>query len=179
MSSSLTHEEKFTKNIQDFMTFGESLLTECYESKITSLNPAGIGYAIIFVNERIKEKGHTWMIEEFIKRTATDWKEIKEQKHEHFIKKLPELVPILQKEHADELCRVFVGKDSSGNHLLNEEDREAFWEYLVSFVKLALKYVHHGRKPVKHEEGFKYSATFFGDVKVKDNAKLFELELKL
>lgn len=190
-SSQISQEDKFVKNLQDFMTFGESLLSECHEKKITTLNPVGIGYAISFVNQRIKEKGSKWLVEEFIKKTTEpedkdnsekkneDWKEIKNKNHKHFTKKLTKLLPILEESHAEELSRIFEGKNKDGTSYIEEEDKDAFFEYLFSFCKLSINYVHHNRKPVKHEDGFKYTVSFMGDFKVKDNAKLFEMELKI
>lgn len=177
--TSISPEDKFVKNIQDFMNFGESLLTECYEKKITTLNPNGISYAIIFVNEKIKEKGNKWMVEEFIKKTYVDWNKMKKKDHEYFMKKLPELLPILKQSHTDELCKLFVGKDKTGKEYVSDDDRDCLWEYMNSFIKITINYVHYNRKPIKTEDGFKYSQSFLSDFKVKDNAKLFEMELKV
>ena len=179
MSSELTYEEKFVKNIQDFMDFGENMLKDCYEAKNTTLSPSGISYAIGYANGKIKDKGKVWVIESFINKTNSHWKYIKEKNAEHFMDKMKELVPFIEDEHMTELKRIFTGVDKNGKSLLEEDDKEAFWAFMESFCKLGIHYIHLGRKPVKNEETFKYTASFFSDIKVKPNAEMFGVNLKL
>ena len=172
-------EDKFVKNIQDFMDFGESVITECSEKKITTLNPNVVDLATKFANGKIKEKGHKATVEEFIKKTYDHWKHIKDKDTEHFSDKMHEIVPIVPREHLDEMFRLFTGFDSNKKGYVEKEDQDAFWDYLFSFIKISINYVHYNRKPVKTEEGFKYTQEFMKDFKVKDSAKMFEMELKI
>jgi hypothetical protein len=172
MTSDISYEEKFAKSFSGFMDFGESILKECYEKKSTTLSPNGIGYAIGFANGKVKDKGHKWLIEEFIKKTNADWPKAHECNADHFVKKLKDLLPILEDNHVKELTRVFTTEG-----ILSTDDKEAFWEHIHSFIKLSIKYVHVNRKPVKTDEGFKYTVNFLTECKVKAPAELFKVKL--
>lgn len=173
MSSHVTYQDKFVQNVEGFMDFGEDIIKQCYEKKQTSLSPNGIQYAIGFINGKIKDKGNDWLVQEFIKKTHEHWKEIHAKNTDHFMDKIKDLLPsIIEDAHIEELKRLFVTKG-----LLEEEDVEAFWEYVIAFCKLSIHYIHVGRKPVKEGEHFKYTDKFFPDIKLKDAAILFSVKL--
>jgi hypothetical protein len=179
MSSELTYEEKFVKNIQDYMDFGENMLKDCYEAKNTTLSPSGISYAIGYANGKIKDKGNVWVVENFINKTHKHWQQIKDRDVNHFMDKMKELVPFIEDEDMKELKRIFTENDPKGKPLIDKDDKDAFWDFIESFCKLSIHYIHTGRKPIVEGEGFKYTKTFFPDVKVKSAAELFEIKLAI
>lgn len=178
MTTELSYEEKFYKNFCDYMTFGEGILRDAYEKKHTTLSPNGISYASGYACGKIKDNGKKWLVESFVKKTNDHLEYIHKKDTEHFIGILKELAPFLEEDHLNELSRIFTGKDKNGKGYIEEEDKEAFWEFIHSFVRLSIHYVHINRTPIKDGEGFKYTTIFMGDIKVKKAAELFGIKLK-
>jgi hypothetical protein len=174
MSSNISYEEKFASNFNDFMAFGENILKQCYEQKTSTLSPSGISYAIGYANGKVKDNGNVWLIESFITKTSNQWDKIKERDTDHFSKNMKTLLPILEDDHIKELARIFT---STG--VIDDDDKDAFWEFIESFVKLSINYVHTGRKPEQLTDGsFKYTNNYFPNIKVKSAAESYKVKLK-
>jgi hypothetical protein len=181
-------EDKFVKNINGFCDFGEGVLTELYKAKKTSLSPSGIGYAIGYANGKIKDKGGLWILEDFIKRTVDYWPEIKKKNAEFFFDKMGKLVPVIEKEHMNELTRIFSSGSGEGDNdkksvekksLLDQDDIDCFWEYIHSFVKISINHIHKTRKPIMNEDKktYTYQIEYMKDISVRKNAELFDIKL--
>ena len=78
---------------------------------------------------------------------------------------------------------IFIGKHpKTGKILISEEDRNGIWSYLSSMIRISIVYIHEKRKCVliQTPEGLipKYKEKYMPEIKVRENAKLWELELK-
>jgi len=182
-SNNKSPEERFISNMKGMMDYCKELIQDAYESKKTTLNPALLTIASMFVSKQIADKGVKFPIENFIKKSSEHWKYIKERDEEYFVKNIHKMVDIIPKEQLNELCKLFMMKNKVGKYVIEDDDRDTLWEYVETLVRISINYVHINRKPMgtsgNGKSSFKYSVNFFPDVSLGAMASMFEIKLSI
>ena len=76
------------------------------------------------------------------------WKNIHERNDKYFAQTFGSFFSEkLRKEVLDRYLNLFDRKDSSGEFLVNQEDREILWDWIHSIIKNTIKHEHEIREP--------------------------------
>ena len=170
------YENQFVTGLNSYTDFLTDLIQTAYKRKHTTINPNIIAFGSGVANSKIKENGNRWVMEQFIDKSHKYWIHIKKRDLDYLMKNFHEMMPIMPKEYSDDFHKLFTGTNDKNKPLVDEDDLEAFWEFIDTFVKLGINHIHVNRKPEYKEEVHNYTVTYFPDVKVGDMAKEFNVK---
>ena len=68
-------------------------------------------------------------------------------------------------------------KDSQGNKLVDETDRDTLWRFFFSFVKISIKFVHDEREPYYIDGQFRYAKKYFPEIDLQVQSKKWGIKL--
>lgn len=183
MTNQLSEQERFSINSNDLSDLVQELTTQCWEQGHKDVNPVLIGLAKAYLNSLDK----TVLIETFIKHSNGYWEEIRQRNEDFFIHHSGEIfgkLPV-DKGNIDAFKMLFTTKDSDGNPLIEEEDRDAVWDMFSSLVKICIKYIHRVRdchlsaNPETGKMRPRYRNNRFPQIKVREHARNWNIKLEI
>lgn len=175
-----TEEERFSTNMNDLSNLVHELTSKCWDNGHKEVNPTLIVLAQAYLNAMNKGQ----LMEVFITHSHNFWEEIRERNENFFVEHSGEIfgkLPV-EKGNIDAFKMLFTSKDSKGNSVIDEDDRDAIWSMFGSLVKISLKYIHRIREChiVENAEGKmvpKYKHNKFPEIKVRELAKKWDIVL--
>lgn len=191
MTKSQKIASKYKENLISFADVIKSIIEICIEEEATTLS--------VVVIEEFKSKvkeidiNKTDYILEFIgvshfsdRNEFLVWQKIKNREEEYFKENI---ISLIREEHRGKIkpyIDLIDAVDSDGDPIVDKDFRNVIWEYMDSFVSLALKYLHAKRAPAlkKDEDGEMkkvYTKKVLPKIKNKDilkMARLFNVELE-
>lgn len=175
-----THQERFYKNLIDFGYLIKELLSICHSKGCNVINPVILTIGINYVANMDKVK----IIENFIEYSHLVWDKIVSRDETFFAdkengKKLFSELPI---DIVEQIYVLLISKDSNGNSIITEEDKNSVWDYADSWVKICIKYIHDKRKPKLIQRGdnkyeMVYTNKYQTEINVQKYAKQYLIEL--
>lgn len=181
MEQNPSEEVRFMTNVLDLTDLVHELATVCWDAGKKDINPVLIGFA----EDYLKKYDEKELINVFIEHSYTYWVKIKDRNEDFFISNAHVIfqhLPI-DTNNINAFKVFFTSKDDDGNFIIPEEDRNAIWDIFDSLVKICIKYVHkeRGVKLVKQKDGIvpKYKTRKFPNVKVRELAKIWDIELPI
>lgn len=184
-----SEEERFITNVRDLTALIHDLSTICWNAGIKEVNPQ----LILFAESYLESFDSSKLIDIFIR---SEEKSIKERKYslweririhdEKFFAENAHVVfqdlPVDSK-NINAFKVFFTSKNSKGENVIEDDDRNAIWNIFESLVKICIKYVHRvrGVTLVKTEEGLapRYIENKYPEIKVRKLAKLWNIELPI
>ncbi len=175
-------EERFMTNIKDLIDLMHELITMCWDAGIKDVNPMMVSLAGNFVTSY----NNVELIETFIEHTYLEcWEKIRLKDEEFFIKHTDKIFGQLPvgKQHIDAFKLLFTSKDSDGEYIIVQEDRDAIFDIFGSLVKICIKYVHRVRDcHLVEKDGRmvpRYRYEKFPKIKVREHAKNWKIDLPI
>ncbi len=181
MEQNPPEEERFITNVLDLTDLVHDLATICWDAGRKDINPRLVMIAETFLESYNSVK----LIEAFIKHSHIHWHKIRDRKEDFFINNAHVIFQHLPVDTSNiNAFRVFFeAKNEEGEHIIIEDDRNAIWDIFDSLVRICIKYVHkvRGVKLVKTTNGIRpaYKNRKFPDIKVREQAKLWGIELEI
>ena len=168
----ISTSDRFHINLIGFIDLILEIIPEDYTGINWNLINLGKKYVESWTH---KEKIET--LESFIKRSEKYWSEqIKNREESFFIDHSTDIFSYFGKE-VNVFKKMFLDED-----VLTSEDKEIMWDYVDSFVRQSIKYIHERRIPksVLHENKYQqaYSREFMKEIKLSKHSMLWGVELK-
>ena len=132
-----SQQNKFKTNIVDFINFCKDVLKEIKEKTQINVNLDDL----TTLEEIIKLITPDKLIQKFIDSTYKYWEKIRLKDHEFFDKNYATIFGEEQEDRIKILKYVFVESNSDA------ELKQIIWEYLHSFVKISIIYIHGVKGP--------------------------------
>lgn len=179
--SGVPEEERFLTNVLDLTDLVHELATICWEKGIKDINPQ----LVLFAEKYLESYDQIELIEVFIEHSYMHWSKIKDREEEFFIKNAHDIFRYLpvDTKNINAFKVFFTAVDKDGNHIIEQEDRDAIWNIFDSLVKICIKYVHRirGVKLVKTPQGLRpaYKNKRFPKVKVREQARIWDIDLEI
>ena len=118
------------------------------------------------------------ILDKFIERSVDYWDIILSKREDMLLSSILIIFRDLPEEQVQSVSNLFSAKDSKGNSLITNDKREVIWNYVWSFVKIAIKHVHCTRQPLVNEQGIKkYTVDYFPGISVKNNAEKWQIKV--
>jgi len=174
-------EERFMANVLDLCDLIHELSTICWDEGVQDVNPTLIVLAKAYLQNYSKVE----MIETYIYYSHKYWDEVRSRNEEFFVEHAGEIFAHLpvKKGNISAFKMLFTAKDSSGEHIIIQEDRDAIWDMFDSLVKICIKYIHKVRDCQLIEKDGKmrpkYMKNKFPQIKVREHAKKWDVELDI
>lgn len=178
--TSIPTSERFQKNVLDLLDIVMELNQIVYDNGYRYVEPALMEMA----GPILKEIPHTHLIETFIDSTynseikSTYWDQIRLKSEVFFLENSDKIFSGLPLGNIKAFKALFTAKDSEGELIISEEDRDCLWSYFSSLVKICINYIHEGREPRLKDGNPRYGKNFYPDVELEQQAKLWKVELK-
>lgn len=140
--------QKYCENLLAFSDLLKNVIEICIEEEVTTLGVAVIDE----FKKKVQEIDIGPTILQFVKVSAGDgsftvWKKIKKREEKYFKKNILTLVEPEYQDKIRPYIDLIDAVDEDGDLIINEDYRQVIWEYMESFVSLALKYVHALKSP--------------------------------
>lgn len=175
-------EERFHENVMGLTDLIYDLVDDVHKRGFQIVNPTLI---IICKNILIKYS-KIKIIEAFIKYSHKYWDQIhdKDRCESYITEHAMDIFKELPMNNVNAFKELFEVKDNQGNRIITQEDRDAIRDFFVSFIKIAIDYIHVHREPVIFVEpnGTKTPAyanpNFCDFVEIEHHAELWNVKLK-
>ncbi len=172
-----SHTERFYANTDDFINLIHELITNCNHLGATGINPT----LVAIVSKFLKQYNHDDLIKNFIKQTSKYWLEIKNRKESFFEENGFQIFHDFPPNQVDAFKLLFQARNEQGKPYINDDDKDAVWNYLISLVKISIKYIHEGRGARMVMKDGKpspaYTREFLHQINIQKYAKLYGIEL--
>ena len=181
MEQNPPEEQRFMTNVLDLTDLVHELATICWDAGIKDINPTMVSFA----ENYLKGYDPVSLIDTFIRHSYMHWERVRTHEEQFFIENAHVIfqhLPIDSK-NINAFKVFFTAMDKKGNNIIGSDDRNAIWDIFESLVKICIKYIHRvrGVKLVKTDKGLRpaYVSKRFPRVKVREQAKLWEIELPI
>jgi hypothetical protein len=181
MAETPPEEKRFITNVLDLTDLIHELSTVCWDAGVKDINPT----MVLLAGSYLKTYDPVTLIEVFIKHSHMHWNKIKERSENFFIDNAHVIFQQLpmDSKNINAFKVLFTAVDDKGNKIIGQDDRNAVWDIFDSLVKICIKYIHTARgvKLVQTPNGLRpaYKNKKFGDIKVRELAKIWEITLTL
>lgn len=165
-----TPEKRFCDTLygnEGFLFFIKQILTDLHIQKKSDIDPSLINLAIIFIKKINKDD----IISNFINESYNYWNEIASKDENFLVNHCDIIFSGVSKEYIEKFKQLFINKK------INSEDKNILWDYLFSFVKISISYIHESRSPKIIDDKPAYSNKNFPDVKLQKCSKTWNVEL--
>jgi len=193
MSTQLVPSERFKKNMIILLDIIKEMFDEGNENNVVDSDTKMITILKILIEATPGD----YMINNFIKKTNTYWKRIKDKDIEYFkeygldfftnvkengvdsltnpeTKKSNSFLKNLKETHISNFKSLLEGEydvDGKKIEILDEERKQDIWKILNSFVKISLSHIHTERN---YQNG-KYSTEYFPEINIKESVEKWEI----
>lgn len=181
MEQNPPEEERFMTNVLDLTDLVHELATICWDAGRKDVDPRLVAIAENFLESYNPNE----LIDSFITHSYMHWDKIKHREEKFFIENAHVIFQHLPVDtnNINAFKIFFEAKNDKGIHIIVKEDRDAIWNIFDSLVKICIKYIHkvRGVKLVSTKQGLRpaYKTNKFKEVKVKEQAKLWGIELPI
>lgn len=136
--------DKFAANVKSFIEYLRDLFQDCKESGHQIVPDILLEMGIQVV------EGYSTrdLIESLIETSYEHWRHIHERNDLYFNQNLDSVFAGLKMQNVKLFEKLLTTRDSKDQLVVSDQDRENIWDYLNSFVKLALQFIHETRQPV-------------------------------
>lgn len=176
-----SEEIRFKTNVLDLIALVHDLATICWNAGKRDVNPA----LIPFAENYLESYDPVGLIEIYIEHSHKHWQEIKDHNEVFFLENAHTIfnqLPI-NSNHIDAFKVFFTAKDSQGEDIIIQEDRDAIWEIFESLVKICLKFIHKKRKVELRstDKGLRpvYTIKYFPQIPIMKLAKVWNVDLPI
>ncbi len=175
-----SEEERFSANVKGLTDLVHELTSMCWDAGNKQINPTLIVLAGAYLSSFNKIE----LTETFIEHThEICWEEIRNRNEIFFIEHSEQIfgkLPVGQ-GNIDAFKILFTAKDSNGESIISDDDKDAIWDHFGTLVKICIKYVHKVRDCYLFEKDNKFVPRYrynrFPSIKVRDHAKKWDIEL--
>lgn len=174
-------EDRFYQNTMALSDYMRELAEICWEAGCKKVNPQMIGIAKVYLSGLNKIE----LIDTYIKHANSFWEQIRNREEVFFLENAHAIFQKLPvKSDNINAFKVFMtAKDSNGDPIIEEEDKDVIWDYFSAMTKIAIKYIHRQRRPkrIQKPEGYKvvYTNKFFPEIDVRSLSRKWNIELTL
>ena len=194
MSTQLVPSERFKKNMIILLDIIKEMFDEGNENNVVDSDTKMITILKILIEATPGD----YMINNFIKKTNTYWKRIKDKDIEYFkeygldfftnvkengvdsltnpeTKKSNSFLKNLKETHISNFKSLLEGEydvDGKKIEILDEERKQDIWNILNSFVRISISHIHMERNYI---EG-KYTQEYFPEINVNENIKEWNIK---
>jgi hypothetical protein len=194
MSTQLIPSERFKKNMIILLDIIKEMFDEGNENNVVDSDTKMITILKILIEATPGD----YMINNFIKKTNTYWKRIKDKDIEYFkeygldfftnvkenginsltnseTKKNNSFLKNLKETHITNFKSLLEGEydiDGKRVEILDEERKQDIWNILNSFVRISISHIHMERNYI---EG-KYTQEYFPEINVNENIKEWNIK---
>jgi hypothetical protein len=183
------HAFRFKENTIDFIDFLADVVREVKQSYNIDAQPENLDFTCIFIKAFDKDA----LVDNFIYGSRNNWDYIFKQDESYFIKDFADIfkfVDLPEKEvYIQQLVEVLTMKKDNYKVLPNDphydpfvvgkKDRDIVWDYLYSFVKISIQYLHAMGQPVEQDGRVTYIKPLYKDIDVQEAAKKWGVKLTL
>lgn len=174
----IPHEERLSSNIVDLTKLCYDIVYDARDKNFKTIDPTMIDVAARVLDQWDK----TDLINRFITKSCHYWDQIRTKDEEFFKQNMASVFDGLPTANVNAVSQLFSMVDPQTNQrVVAVEDREAVWEFLISMVKICIKYIHQRREPTLYRVGgeFKpfYKKEFFPEVPLEKHAQKFDVKL--
>lgn len=176
----VSFEEQFYCNVCDLCDYIIELIEGCWSNGYKIISPAQIKIAknLLLIYDKSQ------LINNFIIQTNDYWDNIRTRDYMFFIENGNKLLGESFRKDINIFELIFTAKNpETGAPLILDDEKENLWVYFSSLVKISISYIHKKRNCIliKKDNGMepKYQTEFMPDIKVRKQAKLWEVTLDL
>lgn len=120
-------------------------------------------------------------IKEIIKQPR-HWDKINERDEKFMEENAFAIFRIVPAGNVNEFRKIFQSKNDKGEYIVGKEDRDIIWDYLETFVRISLRYIHDEREPysimVDGKKKFNYHVKYVRDIDLTYHGKKWEIQEK-
>lgn len=171
-------EERFYQTVVELTQLIHDLVSESYDKGYEIVSPGLVQMGGIILSAYNKMK----IIQVFIKYSHSHWDEIRNRNESFFDEHSTSIFGDLPLNNVNAFKALFTLRDKNGHHVITKDDRDAVWDFFHTLVKISIKYIHLGRRPVqridnKGKPKCIYLAHFFDEVDIETHAKEWKIQL--
>lgn len=173
------------KTTADGFLFNLNLFLDLYQSIVERIKAAGedlsvtstlIGTAKILINN----KDPNSLIRTFITKSQTQWVSCIEKDETKLLSNIRTLFGDVPASILDNTLVILTLKNRDNVLYITAEEKDEIWDFLITFVKLSIVYIHEQRCPKKREDGqIKYSVNFESSISLKKYSELYNIKLNM
>jgi len=171
-------QDRFYDNVVELIDLVYEIVSDAKAAGYDLANPNIIRLVGGFLNNYDRTK----LITNFIKYSYPHWEQIRNRDAEFFQKNAMDIFRDLPMKQVNAFNQMTTLKDKNGDPVVKIEDQNAVWEFFESLVKIAIKYIHEGRRPaIKEIDGVKkaiYTARFFKEIDLEKEVRIWGIKLE-
>lgn len=168
-------EDRFRQNISDFTLLIRELLEDCNRRGKTKIDPTIITVASAF----IESYDSKILLTNFVHYSYQYWDKISRREEAFFRENCADVFADIPMNHINAFQELF---NDEGESVIEDDDKNAMWDYFDSFIKICLKYIHRQRGPKIRDIGTGpqrvYSKNEFPDVHLQKYAQIWDVKLE-
>lgn len=170
-----TLEEGFQVNMLDLINLFDSLVIKIEKQKVAppcSRAILGIGHSYI------KSRDPNELMTSFITKSQKSWDKYNTRDMKILFENIKALFPGIPDANLASIADIFSVKNSKGQVIVSEEEKESVWVYIGEFIRMAILYIHNQRSwGMKPDGKIGYRKVFFKGISVKTYADLFNVKI--
>ncbi len=167
--------ERFKANMDAISDLIHELVTKANQRGCTIVSSLTVSLGTIY----LKSQNPDQLIISFIDRSHEYWDKIHIQDENFFNENLGTVFSGISKASSDAFVILATAKDNTGNPIISKNDREDIWNYMKSFVKISIHYIHEKRMPDLMDKGGKpiavYRQNFKPEIKLEDHGEKWKI----
>lgn len=161
-------EIRFKENLVGLITYVKDLIERIHNYQKTGISPD----ILVIVSSIIQGHDSHDTITLFIKHSYPYWSQICNKEEIFFVENCSKVFKSLPMQHVDAFRVLIETKDSQGNNVISNPEKEQLWEYFHMLVKGSIKYIHQQRKPGWETVNGRYSKVYRAIYFTKEIEKL-------
>jgi hypothetical protein len=175
----ISHEERLSDNIVGLVQLCRDIVADANAMGYHSIDPTMLDVGAKILSKLDKKD----IINRFISTSSPYWEQIRLKDEDFFKRNMSSIFEGLPAGHINSISKLFSAVDSTtGQPIIGEEDREGVWEFLISMVKICIKYIHQNRQPILYnvDGNLKpfYKSEFYMEVPLEKHASRYNVKLQ-
>lgn len=180
---------RFKENTIGLVEFLSDIVREIKQTYKIKIDPEAIDYICIFIKAYDKDA----LVNNFIYSSLVHWDSIYDRLEEYFTNDLSSIFQFVDVPYKDEyisqLQEVLATKKSNYTvspndpnydpYIVSIEDKNTIWDYLCSFVRISVQFLHQNSGPVMKDGKIEYKAPLYTDIDIGAVAAKWKIELCL
>ena len=129
--------ERFFMNVEGLFQLVSELVNTAYQSGYKIVSPYLVNFAGFVLFKLDKE----YVLRSFIERSHKHWDEILRRDEDFFVSSAGSVFAGLPLESVNAFRELFLLKTNNGERFINEDDRDAMWDYFDSLVRISIHWL--------------------------------------
>ena len=178
-NNEIPHEVRLSDNVVGLIQLCRDTVSDAYEMGYRTIDPGLLDVAARIVGKWDKKD----LINRFILKSCSYWEQIHTKDEEFFKKNMSSIFDGIPTINTDAISELFSAVDPKTQQpVVTDDDREGVWEFLISMVKICIKYIHQNRQPILYnvDGNLKpfYKSEFFMEIPLEKYASRFGVKLQ-